>query len=127
MFLKPSPGFKLTLDNVDYRQNVHYQTEEHQNIDRHYVTGNATANRVSGNHLSLLAPLKGVTDLENGKCVPNYIEQKAQRDNYINLVQRILAYTILCLDFCKNVVPHRYSLETAKSTNSVSNHSIDAS
>jgi hypothetical protein len=33
---KPSAGFKLTIDNVDYMQNVHYMTEEHQNNDKHY-------------------------------------------------------------------------------------------
>lgn len=65
VFSKPSPGFKLTIDNVDYHQNVHYMTEEYQNIDRHYVTENATINRVSGNHLSSVVSLNGVKDMEN--------------------------------------------------------------
>ena len=121
---KPSPGFKLTIDNVDYRQCVHYMTEEHQNVDKHCVTVNATTNRVSGNHLSTTTPLYSILKMENGKCIPNYIEQKAQRDNYITLVQRILVENIPCLAFGKDVVqkhiPHKYSKEMAKSTNSVS-------
>ena len=28
-------GRKITMDNFDYHQNVHYMTEEHQNIDKH--------------------------------------------------------------------------------------------
>ena len=52
---KPSLGFKLTIDNVDYLQCVHYMTEEHQNVDKHYVTVNATTNRVSRNHLPFVA------------------------------------------------------------------------
>jgi hypothetical protein len=121
---KPSPGFKLTIDNVDYHQTVHYMTEEHQNVDKHYVTVNATTNRVSGNHLSTTPRLDGILKMENGKCIPNYIEQKAQRDNYITRVQRILVENIRCLAFAKDVVqkhiPHKYSKEMAKSTNSVS-------
>lgn len=120
----PSPGFKLTVDNVDYHQNVHYMTEEHQNIDKHYVTVNATTNRVSGNHLSTTTPFDGIAKMENGKCIPNSIEQRLQRDNYITLVERILVENIPCLAFGKDVVqkhiPHRYSKEMAKATNSVS-------
>jgi hypothetical protein len=62
---EPSPGFKLTIDNVDYHQNVHYMTEDHQNIDRHYVTVNATINRISGTHLSADKPVHGLKDMEN--------------------------------------------------------------
>ena len=86
--VEPSVGFKLTIDNVDYRQNVHYMTEEHQNIDKHYVSVNATINRVSANHLSHKSPVSGIQEMENGKCIPNHTEQKAQRDDYIFLVQR---------------------------------------
>jgi hypothetical protein len=115
---KPSPGFKLT---TDYHHNVHYMTEEHQNVDKHYVTVNATTNRVSGNHLSTTTPWDGILKMENGKCIPNYNEQKAQRDNYITLVQRILVENIPGLAFAKDVVqkhiPHKYSKEMAKSTN----------
>ena len=54
--VQPSVGFKLTVDNVDYRQKVHYMTEEHQNKDKHNVSINATVNRVSANHLSDKGP-----------------------------------------------------------------------
>ena len=121
---KPSPGFKLTIDNVDYRQNVHYTTEDHQNIDKHYVTVNSTTNRVSGNHLSTTTPVDGILKMENGRGIPNHVEQKAQRDNYITLVQRILVDNIPCLGFGKDIVqkhiPHKYSKESAQSTSSVS-------
>ena len=51
-------GRKLTIDNFDYHQNVHQMTEEHQNIDHHYVTVMATENRVAGAGLSTDIPAK---------------------------------------------------------------------
>ena len=121
---EPSPGFKLTIDNIDYHQNVHYMTEDHQNIDRHYVTVNATTNRISGNHLSTDSPVLGIKQMENGKCIPNHIEQKVQRANYITLVQRILVENIPCLEFGQDVVEKhihdKYSKEASQPTNSVS-------
>jgi hypothetical protein len=121
---EPSPGFKLTIDNVDYHQNVHYMTEDHQNIDRHYVTVNATINRISGTHLSADKPVHGLKDMENGKCIPNQLDQVSQRENYITLAQRILVENIPCLEFGKNVVTkhilHKFSKEASQPTNSVS-------
>ena len=50
-------GQKLTIDNIDFRQQVHYMTQEHQVIDQHYLTICATNNRVHCNHLSSLYPV----------------------------------------------------------------------
>jgi hypothetical protein len=61
-------------------------TEEHQNIERHYVTVNDTTNRIPGN-LSMDSPAPGIKQVENGKYIPNHIEQKVQRANYITLVR----------------------------------------
>ncbi len=52
----PDGGRKITIDNLDYHQNVHHMTEEHQNIDKHYVTVMATENRVTGNDFSDATP-----------------------------------------------------------------------
>ena len=121
---KPSPGFKLTIDNVDYHQSVHFMTEDHQNIDRHYVTVNATTNRISGNHLSTDSPLRGVKQMANGKCIPDHLEQKLQRSNYITLAERILVENLQCLKFGQDIVEkhiqHKYSKEASQPTNSVS-------
>jgi hypothetical protein len=64
-------GRKITFDNLDYHQKVHHITEEHQNIDKHYVTSMSTENRVHGNHLSDKCPETGVLRMENGKCLPS--------------------------------------------------------
>ena len=121
---QPSVGFKLTVDNVDYTQNVHYMTENHQNKDRHDVSINATANRVSANHLSDNGPTCSMDQLENGKCIPSHIKQKAQRQNYITLVKRVIVDNVPCLAFGKELVekhiPHQYMKETAEPTKSVS-------
>ena len=121
---KPSAGYKLTIDNVDYTQNVHYMTEEHQNNDKHYVSINATVNRVSANHLSDESTANGINQMENGKCIPNHFEQKAQRNNYIALVQRVIVEYVPCLGFGKDLlekhIPHMYTKETSQPTDSVS-------
>ena len=121
---KPSVGFKLTTDNVDYTLNVHYMTEEHQNNDKHYVSINATVNRVSANHLSDESTASGINQMENGKCIPNHFEQKAQRNNYIALVQRVIVEHVPCLGFGKdlleNQIPHIYTKETSQPTDLVS-------
>ena len=101
---QPSVGFKLTVDNVDYTQNVHYMTENHQNKDKHYVSINATVNRVSANHFSDNGPTCSINQMENGKCIPNHIEQKAQRENYITLVKRVIVDNVPCLAFGKELV-----------------------
>lgn len=95
--VQPSVGFKLTVDNVDYTQNVHYLTEDHQNKGKHYVSINATVNRVSANHLSDRGPKCSIDQMENGKCIPNHNEQKAHRENYIALVKRVIVDNVPCL------------------------------
>lgn len=89
-------------------------TDEHQNIDKYYVTVNATTNRIPGNHLGIDHPVHGITQMENGKCIPNYLEQKLQRENNITLVQRILFENIPCLEFGKNVAEKHISHNLVK-------------
>ena len=71
-------GRKITFDNVDYYQEVHHMTEEHQNMDKHYVTVMSTENRVHGNHLSDDLPETGVLGMENGKCLPSVKDNARQ-------------------------------------------------
>jgi hypothetical protein len=116
----PDNGRKLTFDNLDYRQEVHYMTEDHQNIDKHCVTFMSTENRVTGNHLSDKTPLDGILDMENGKCLPDHPDSVKQRENYIALVGRIIP----CLEFLSKVathhIPHHYRKEMNTKTNTVS-------
>lgn len=121
---KPDNGRKITFDNLDYRQEVHYMTEEHQNIDNHYVTVMSTENRVHGNHLSDQPPETGIFAMENGKCVPNVLDNSRQRDNYIILTEHIITSGIPCLHFLKSVatnhIPHQYSEEMKNVSDTVS-------
>jgi hypothetical protein len=120
---KPSVGFKLTIYNVDYKHNVHYMTEKHENNAKHCVSINATVNSVSANHSSDESTASGINQVENGKGIPNHFEQKAQRDNYIALVQREIVEHVSCLGFGKDLsekhIPHIYTKETSQPTDSV--------
>ena len=113
----PSKGQKLTIDNIDYRKEVHYMTTDHQTEDVQYLT-------VSGNHLSSLTPVNGLKEMYNGLCIPNRFEQSAQRENYISLVERIIVSYVPCMRFLKDVVvqhiPHQYSAEVKSPTETVS-------
>ena len=68
--LKSDSGRKLVFDNFDFRQEVHYMTQDHQNVDVHWVTHMAVENRVSGNSLLSNRPVCQVNELENGQCLP---------------------------------------------------------
>ena len=123
----PDVGRKLTFDNLDYRQEVHYMTEDHQNVDKHCVTVMSTENRVSGNHLSDVTPEEGVLGMENGKCLPDHSDSVKQRLNYIDLVGRIITAHIPCLAFLSDVakqhIPHQYKDEMRAKTDTVSYNS----
>jgi cytoskeletal protein RodZ len=54
-------GQKITIDNIDYPQEVHHMTQDHQTIDKHYLTVCATENRVSGNHLGTIISQMGLS------------------------------------------------------------------
>ena len=116
-------GRKLTFDNLDYKQEVHYMNEHNQNKDEHVVTVMCTDNRISGNHLSDTTPTCGILQMENGKCLPNHSDNCKQRDNYIILVERIITENISCLKSLSDVVtchiPHAYKEEVSKKTNTV--------
>jgi hypothetical protein len=103
-------------------------TTDHQTEDVHYLTVSATTNRVNGNHLNSLTPEDGLKDMYNGLCIPNQLEQSAQRENYISLVERIIVNNVPCLSFFKDVVvqhiPHQFSAEVRSPTETVSNLSL---
>lgn len=115
-------GRKLVFDNIDYRQEVHHMTEEHQDIDAHCVTYMSVENRVSGNHLSSKS-VGSVLNLENGKCLPSVRDNTRQHANYVALVGRIISSKIKCLQFLQDVsvahIPHLYSKEMSNKTDVV--------
>lgn len=121
---QPDVGRKITFDNLDYRQEVHHMTEDHQNIDNHYVTVMSTENRVHGNHLSDKPPETGILGLENGKCLPSVLDNTRQRENYITLTERIISSNIPSLNFLSDVatahIPHPYSKEMKNVSDTVS-------
>ena len=111
----PDNGRKITFDNLDYHQEVHYMTEGHQNIDKHFVTSMSTENHVSGNHLRGECPAYGVLQMENRECLPSTDDHAKQRGNYIALVGRVMSENIPCPNSFSEVsiahIPHKYSCE----------------
>ena len=121
-------GRKLDFDNFDFKQQVHSMTEQHQNIDVHWVTHLSVENRVSGNHLSSAKPdADAVMQMENGVFLPTPHEHHLQRENYITLTERAIV-EIPCLACLKPVVckhiPHQYSNEMAEKSEMVLHSTI---
>ncbi|XP_065054579.1 uncharacterized protein LOC135683293 isoform X2 [Rhopilema esculentum] len=119
-FAVANKGWKIVLDNIDYQQNVHHMSEEHQNSMFHWVTYMTTQNRVSGNDLRSEKPPGNISELEYGKFLPNKIEHKAQRDDYVFLVARLCSTHIPCRQFLlptlKKHIKRRYTDLTNKPT-----------
>ena len=118
-------GRKIVFDNFDFKQNVHHMSETHQNLDKHWVSHMSTENRVSGNHLDMAKPPhKRLLEVDNGKFVPNKLDQQIQRENYGELVSRIIVDKIVCLHFLKTCIEkhikHQYSTEMMQPTSTVS-------
>ena len=109
-------GRKLVFDNFDFKQQVHSMTEQHQNIDVHWVT-----------HLSVENRADAVMQMENGVCLPTRHEHHLQRENYITLTERAIV-EIPCLACLKPVVckhiPHQYSKKMAEKSEMVLHSTI---
>ena len=113
------------FDNLDVYVQVHDMTEEFQNQDLHWVSSMATENRVTTSSLSNEAKAEeSLSKMENCLFLPDAKDHKLQRQNYTILVSRILTKHIDALKFLEDVavthIPHQYSKETSKSTNTVS-------
>ena len=79
---------------------------------------------ILGNHLSDGKPICELNKLENASFFPSKIEHNLQRQNYISLVSRVVANSIPCLKGLQDAVmyhiPHQYTKEMTKPTNTVS-------
>ncbi len=58
------------------------------------------------NHLSSLTPEDCVKGMYKGSCIPNHLEQTAQRKNYVSLVARTIAHNYSFSKIClSNIFP----------------------
>ena len=94
----PDQRQKLVFDNFDFNQKVYHMSESIQNIDNHWVAHMCTENRVAGNNLSMEERSTTILDMDNGKCIPHTSEHIAQRENYANLMSRVMVDNISCPD-----------------------------
>ena len=84
-----------------------------------------TENRIAGNHLAAEhPPITRLLNLDNCKFIPNHIEQQLQREDYANLVSKIIVEKITCLHLLKTCasrdIKHPYSREMMPPTETVS-------
>lgn len=115
-------GFAILFDNIDGTVNRRHMTKENQNLDFHWVNHKVVMNRVSGNKQD--SSPRNLLDVSNIKILPSVQDQKKQRQNYIVLVSRILVEHLesfaLFKEVCVQHIPHKYSKEMARKSESVS-------
>lgn len=115
-------GFAIAFDNIDGRRERKHMTKDNQNLDFHWVNHKVIMNRVSGNGLGTSE--RDIGAVSNIKFLPTIQDQKLQRHNYTVLVSTILVENLQCFSFLKNVciyhIPHKYSKEMAKKSETVS-------
>ena len=118
-----SSGQKIIIDNLYYRQEVHYMSQEHQTVDNHFLSVCATKNRVAGNPLSSITPTCALKRLDVAKCIPNAMDQANQRFNYIIFAEKMLVKHLPSLklfqDFILRQIPHLYSETMSKASETV--------
>lgn len=76
----PLYSSSLLIMLTQYHQNVHYLTEESQNIEKHYVTVNARTNRISGHYLSAVSPVNGILKIWKMENVFSTILNKKHKE-----------------------------------------------
>lgn len=103
-------------------------SKDNQNFDFHWVNHKIVMNRISGSRLdnSPKEPLA----VSNITVLPSVQDQQRQRQNYIVLVARMLVQHLECFavfkDVCIRHIPHKYSKELAKKSESVSTWKLHA-
>ena len=115
-------GFAIAFDNIDGRCERKHMTKDNQNLDFHWVNHKIIINRVSGNGLD--TSIRDIRGVSNIQFLPTVQDQKHQRHNYIVLVSRIIVEHLECFSFLKDVcifhIPHKYSKEMARKSETVS-------
>ena len=108
-------GRKLVFDNFDFKRQAHSMTEQHQNIDVHWVTHMSVENRVSGNHLSSAKPaVDAVMQMENGVCLQTRHEHHLREQFWKYPVWHWFLKPVVCKH-----IPHQYSKEMAEKSEMV--------
>lgn len=114
--------FAILFDNIDGQMKRRNMTKENQNYDYHWVNHRVVINRVLANNLD--QSRKNVLDVSNIKLLPTVQDQKHQRYNYTVLVARMLVehfdFFKSFKDVCVQHIPHKYSKELSKKSESVS-------
>ncbi len=88
----------------------------------------ATENLVTSFNIPDGEPQACVLEMDNSLFLPSFTDHKLQQKHYIYLVARVITDYIPCLQFLKTSIPkhipHPYSNEMAKQTDTVSIISI---
>ena len=82
-------SWKITIDNLDYKPNVHHMSEQHQNIDFHLFQSCQGALEFNDEKNDL-----GIMVLENGRFIPSDSDNLLHRSNDIALVGQMLVDSI---------------------------------
>ena len=122
--LDTPPLYQIIGDNnIDLYVKTKHISSEKQNKSIHWFAMNAVQDRVTGNALDNLRPIKSIMKMENKEFLPSFHDNQDLLHDFIPLFARVLVDKIPAMQTFKSVVvkhiPHKYSNEMKKKTTQV--------
>ena len=115
---------RIVADNVDINISARIQTKDHVNQSLHWTHQYAVVDKVSTPSLESTKPQKRLADLEYLDLLPDAAVQKNLVWQWAVLVSRVITQYLPAFKvYRKNVIfhiPHKYSEEMAKKSETVS-------
>jgi hypothetical protein len=121
--LDTPPFYQIIGDNIDLYVKTKHMSSEKQNKSIHWFAMNAVQDRVTGNALDNLRPIKSIMKMENKEFLPSFHDNQDLLHDFIPVFARVLVDKIPAMQTFKSVVvkhiPHKYSNEMKKKTTQV--------
>ncbi|CAB4037460.1 Hypothetical predicted protein, partial [Paramuricea clavata] len=118
--LDTPPLYQIVGDNTDLYVKTKHMSSEKQNKIIHWFAMNAVQDRVTGNALDNLRPIKSIMKMESKEFLPSFHDNQHLLHDFIPLFARVLVDKIPAMQNFKSVVvkhiPHKYSNEMKKKT-----------
>ena len=119
--MSSNSGIAIIFYNIDGKLERRHMSKDNQNFDFHWVNHKIVLNRVVSKRNNFPRDLLAVSNIT---FLPSVKDQHRQRYNFIVLVARMLVQHLECFaefkDVCVSHIPHKYSKELAKKSESVS-------
>lgn len=117
-------SFRIVGDNIDLEINARIQTKENTNKSLHWTQQYGVVNRVNDPSLDKTRPRKLLKNIQLGEILPGNTVQENLVKRWAVLVSRVVCRYLDKFKYLQDAVithiPHKYSEEMTKKSESVS-------